>query len=57
MCIRQNYIVSMSEVHATKEFSLEYAVDKVIFEKLDIVRYTGYESVLWGKLGTPASQL
>jgi hypothetical protein len=53
--IRQNYIVSMSEVHATREISLEYPVDKVIFEKLDIVKYTGYESVVLGKLGTPAT--
>ena len=54
VCIRQNYIVSMSEVHGTKEFSLEYDVDSVIFEKLDVIKYTGYESVVWGKLGTPA---
>ena len=45
----------MSEVHATREISLEYPVDKVIFEKLDIVKYTGYESVVLGKLGTPST--
>jgi hypothetical protein len=45
----------MSEVHGTREISLEYPVDKVIFEKLEIVKYTGYESVVLGKLGAPAT--
>ena len=47
----------MSEVHTTKEISTEYQVDKVIFEKFDMINYTGYESILWGKLGTPSTQL
>jgi len=45
----------MNEVHATREISLEYQVDKVIFEKLEMIKYTGYESVVLGKLGTPAT--
>ncbi len=45
----------MSEIHATREISLEYSVDKVIFEKLEMIKYTGYESVVLGKLGTPAT--
>ena len=53
--IHQNYIVSTSEVHSTREISLEYPVDKVIFEKLEIVKYSGYESVVLGKLGTPST--
>ena len=53
--IHQNYIVSTSEVHSTREISLEYSVDKVIFEKLEIVKYSGYESVVLGKLGTPST--
>jgi hypothetical protein len=53
--IRKNYIISMSEVHTTKEISSEYQVDKVIFEKFDMVKYTGYESIVWGKLGTPST--
>lgn len=54
--IRKNYIISMSEVHTTKEISSEYQVDKVIFEKFDMVKYTGYESIVWGKLGTPSTE-
>jgi hypothetical protein len=53
--IHQNYIVSTNEVHSTREISLEYSVDKVIFEKLEIVKYSGYESVVLGKLGTPST--
>lgn len=53
--IHQNHIVSNSEVHSTREISLEYPVDKVIFEKLEIVKYSGYESVVLGKLGTPST--
>ena len=47
----------MSEVHATKEISMEYQVDKVIFEKFDMLRYTGYESIIWGDLGTHSTQI
>lgn len=53
--IRKNYIVSMNEIHATREISLEFPVDKVIFEKLEMIKYTGYESVVLGKLGSPAT--
>ena len=45
----------MNEVHATREISLEFPVDKVIFEKLELIKYTGYESVVLGKLGTPTT--
>jgi hypothetical protein len=53
--IRQNYIVSMNDIHATRETSLEFPVDKVIFEKLEMIKYAGYESVVLGKLGSPAT--
>ena len=44
-------------MHPTVETSLQYPTDKVIFEKLDIIQYKDYESIIWGKLGTISTQI